>query len=167
PGSPIPPREESDVPAEAKPDDPLFTGVTTDSLGRTYHWVDGKRVPGPKEFVNAVEGKKLEEVTSQSAPKDLQTEEKRDRLTTEEQSKPGVKRGDELEGTSGGSDQGGLSEGERLGEQAEAASPETVPGSSESAPGDGQPGSVSGSPDERQPELLPSNDRRRNRSTRG
>lgn len=25
-----------------------FTGTTVDSLGRTYHWVDGKRVPGPK-----------------------------------------------------------------------------------------------------------------------
>lgn len=24
-----------------------FTGMTTDSLGRVYHWVDGKRVPGP------------------------------------------------------------------------------------------------------------------------
>lgn len=24
-----------------------FTGITTDSLGRLYHWVDGKRVPGP------------------------------------------------------------------------------------------------------------------------
>jgi hypothetical protein len=24
-----------------------FTGTTTDSLGRVYHWVDGKRVPGP------------------------------------------------------------------------------------------------------------------------
>lgn len=29
------------------PDKPGFTGMTTDSLGRVYHWVDGKRVPGP------------------------------------------------------------------------------------------------------------------------
>lgn len=26
---------------------PGFTGITTDSLGRLYHWKDGKRVPGP------------------------------------------------------------------------------------------------------------------------
>src|SRR5205823_2632268 len=25
-----------------------FTGTTTDSLGRLYHWKDGKRVPGPR-----------------------------------------------------------------------------------------------------------------------
>lgn len=34
------------TPTEAEPDRPGFTGVTTDSLGRVYHWVDGKRVPG-------------------------------------------------------------------------------------------------------------------------
>jgi N12 class adenine-specific DNA methylase len=28
-------------------DQPGFTGTTVDSLGRLYHWVDGKRVPGP------------------------------------------------------------------------------------------------------------------------
>ena len=28
-------------------DSPGFTGITTDSLGRLYHWQDGKRVPGP------------------------------------------------------------------------------------------------------------------------
>lgn len=37
------------VPPEAKPKEPKFTGTTTDSLGRTYHWVDGVRVPGPEE----------------------------------------------------------------------------------------------------------------------
>ena len=33
-----------DVPAEAKPKEPGFTGETIDSLGRKYHWKDGKRV---------------------------------------------------------------------------------------------------------------------------
>ena len=33
------------TPPEAEPKQPGFTGVTTDSLGRVYHWVDGKRVP--------------------------------------------------------------------------------------------------------------------------
>lgn len=35
------------TPPEAEPDQPGFTGITVDSLGRLYHWVDGKRVPGP------------------------------------------------------------------------------------------------------------------------
>lgn len=35
------------TPAEAEPKKAGFTGITTDSLGRLYHWVDGKRVPGP------------------------------------------------------------------------------------------------------------------------
>lgn len=35
------------TPEAAKPEKPGFTGTTTDSLGRVYHWVDGKRVPGP------------------------------------------------------------------------------------------------------------------------
>lgn len=34
------------TPSEAEPKKPGFTGVTTDSLGRVYHWRDGKRVPG-------------------------------------------------------------------------------------------------------------------------
>lgn len=33
---------------EAAPKREGFTGITTDSLGRLYHWVDGIRVPGPK-----------------------------------------------------------------------------------------------------------------------
>lgn len=36
------------TPSEAEPKQPGFTGITTDSLGRVYHWRDGKRVPGPK-----------------------------------------------------------------------------------------------------------------------
>lgn len=32
---------------EPIPDKKGFTGMTTDSLGRVYHWVDGKRVPAP------------------------------------------------------------------------------------------------------------------------
>lgn len=36
------------TPPDADPDEPGFTGTTTDSLGRVYHWVDGKRVPGPE-----------------------------------------------------------------------------------------------------------------------
>ncbi len=35
------------TPAEAEAKEQGFTGTTTDSLGRVYHWVDGKRVPGP------------------------------------------------------------------------------------------------------------------------
>lgn len=35
------------TPYDAEPKEPGFTGTTTDSLGRVYHWVDGKRVPGP------------------------------------------------------------------------------------------------------------------------
>lgn len=37
----------TETPTEAQPQDPGFTGVTTDSLGRLYHWVNGKRVPAP------------------------------------------------------------------------------------------------------------------------
>lgn len=37
-----------ETPADAEPKQPGFTGTTTDSLGRLYHWVDGKRVPGPR-----------------------------------------------------------------------------------------------------------------------
>lgn len=36
-----------ETPAEAQPKEPGFTGITVDSLGRLYHWRDGKRVPGP------------------------------------------------------------------------------------------------------------------------
>lgn len=45
------PQEEvsQDVPSEARPKEPKFTGTTTDSLGRVYHWVDGVRVPGPQD----------------------------------------------------------------------------------------------------------------------
>ncbi|MDE2097707.1 MAG: hypothetical protein KGL39_10700 [Patescibacteria group bacterium] len=42
-----PPVDPNVTPPEAQPKQPGFTGVTTDSLGRVYHWVDGKRVPGP------------------------------------------------------------------------------------------------------------------------
>jgi N12 class adenine-specific DNA methylase len=35
------------TPSEADPKQPGFTGITVDSLGRLYHWKDGKRVPGP------------------------------------------------------------------------------------------------------------------------
>ena len=35
------------TPPEAAPKKPGFTGITVDSLGRLYHWVNGKRVPGP------------------------------------------------------------------------------------------------------------------------
>ena len=52
------------VPTEAKPKEPKFTGVTTDSLGREYHWVDGVRVPGPAEPETA-EASELEEITAQ------------------------------------------------------------------------------------------------------
>jgi N12 class adenine-specific DNA methylase/phage gp29-like protein len=38
------------TPSEAEAAEPGFTGTTTDSLGRVYHWVDGKRVPGPDWF---------------------------------------------------------------------------------------------------------------------
>lgn len=37
-----------ETPSEAEPKGPGFTGITTDSLGRLYHWKDGIRVPGPK-----------------------------------------------------------------------------------------------------------------------
>lgn len=37
-----------ETPTDAMPDELGFTGTTTDSLGRVYHWVDGKRVPGPQ-----------------------------------------------------------------------------------------------------------------------
>lgn len=33
---------------EPEPDAEGFTGMTTDSLGRVYHWRDGKRIPGPQ-----------------------------------------------------------------------------------------------------------------------
>lgn len=36
-----------DTPTDAEPKQPGFTGITTDSLGRLYHWKDGKRVPAP------------------------------------------------------------------------------------------------------------------------
>jgi len=36
------------TPKEAEPEQPGFTGTTVDALGRLYHWVNGKRVPGPK-----------------------------------------------------------------------------------------------------------------------
>ena len=36
-----------DTPSEAQPKGEGFTGVTIDSLGRLYHWKDGKRVPAP------------------------------------------------------------------------------------------------------------------------
>jgi hypothetical protein len=42
------PVDETETPEEAEPKQPGFTGVTTDSLGRLYHWKDGVRVPGPK-----------------------------------------------------------------------------------------------------------------------
>lgn len=35
------------TPEEAMPSEQGFTGTTVDSLGRVYHWVNGKRVPGP------------------------------------------------------------------------------------------------------------------------
>jgi N12 class adenine-specific DNA methylase len=35
------------TPPEAMPKEPGFTGTTVDSLGRLYHWVDGKRVAAP------------------------------------------------------------------------------------------------------------------------
>ncbi len=41
------PIDETEAPAEAEPKEPGFTGTTTDSLGRTYHWVNGKRVKSP------------------------------------------------------------------------------------------------------------------------
>ncbi len=37
----------NDGPMAPKPPNVGFTGTTTDSLGRTYHWVNGKRVRGP------------------------------------------------------------------------------------------------------------------------
>lgn len=37
----------AETPTEAEPKQPGFTGVTVDSLGRLYHWVDGRRVPAP------------------------------------------------------------------------------------------------------------------------
>ena len=37
-----------DTPNDAQPDKPGFTGVTVDSLGRVYHWIDGKRVPADR-----------------------------------------------------------------------------------------------------------------------
>lgn len=36
-----------ETPVEAQAKQPGFTGITTDSLGRLYHWKDGKRVPSP------------------------------------------------------------------------------------------------------------------------
>lgn len=46
--NPAIPATPEDTPAEAEPKQPGFTGTTTDALGRLYHWVDGKRVPGPR-----------------------------------------------------------------------------------------------------------------------
>lgn len=37
------------VPIKARPNNPGFTGITHDSLGREYKWVNGVRVPGDKE----------------------------------------------------------------------------------------------------------------------
>ncbi len=37
-----------ETPQEAHPQKERFTGTTTDSLGRLYHWVDGVRVPAPR-----------------------------------------------------------------------------------------------------------------------
>lgn len=42
----VPPAAD-ETPGEAEPKQPGFTGTTIDSLGRLYHWVDGKRVPAP------------------------------------------------------------------------------------------------------------------------
>lgn len=36
-------------PVESRPDEPGFTGTTTDSLGRVYYWKDGVRVRGPRK----------------------------------------------------------------------------------------------------------------------
>lgn len=41
------PIDQAETPPEAQPKKPGFTGTTVDSLGRLYHWRDGKRVPGP------------------------------------------------------------------------------------------------------------------------
>lgn len=42
------PVDPNETPDEALPQGPGFTGITVDALGRLYHWVDGKRVPGPR-----------------------------------------------------------------------------------------------------------------------
>ena len=38
---------ETETPSEAESKRSGFSGVTTDSLGRVYHWKDGKRITGP------------------------------------------------------------------------------------------------------------------------
>lgn len=43
----IPPTTD-ETPEDANPKKPGFTGQTVDSLGRLYHWVDGKRVAAPR-----------------------------------------------------------------------------------------------------------------------
>lgn len=65
-GAEQPAAADNDVPAEAMPKEPGFTGVTKDSLGRTYHWVDGKRVPGPQD--DAPAANKTTEADEASAP---------------------------------------------------------------------------------------------------
>lgn len=52
--NPTIPATTEETPSEAEPEKPGFTGTTVDSLGRLYHWRDGKRVPGPK-FDDTVE----------------------------------------------------------------------------------------------------------------
>jgi N12 class adenine-specific DNA methylase len=42
------PEVDETTPIEAVPKSPGFTGITVDSLGRLYHWKDGKRVPSPE-----------------------------------------------------------------------------------------------------------------------
>lgn len=46
--NPAIPAVTEDTPEEAEPKRPGFTGTTIDSMGRLYHWLDGKRIPGPK-----------------------------------------------------------------------------------------------------------------------
>lgn len=45
--NPAIPATTEETPTEAAPKSAGFTGTTVDSLGRLYHWVDGKRVPAP------------------------------------------------------------------------------------------------------------------------
>lgn len=46
--NPAIPETTDKTPPEAEAKQPGFTGTTVDSLGRLYHWRDGKRVPAPK-----------------------------------------------------------------------------------------------------------------------
>jgi N12 class adenine-specific DNA methylase len=89
--------EEAGVPAEARPAEPGFTGTTVDSLGREYHWVNGKRT------------KKAEEPAA--APPATAPEEEEHELEREGPAGPGR----------------GLPAGERLGAPAGAAPPEVLP----------------------------------------